>query len=193
MNRGKSLIVAVIGKSGVKNGAKIAVAHVDSPRLDAKPNPLYEANDLAMFKTHYYGGIKKYQWTAIPLALHGKIVKKDGTSVEITLGEDQNDPVFCVTDLLPHLSKEQMSKTMQKAIDAENLNILVGSRPFKSDKGSELVKLNIMKLLNEKYGINEYIKFIISTTMWIKKEILYLQVFPYSLITTHHTNNYTNY
>lgn len=155
VNRGKSLIVAVIGKSGVKNGAKIAVAHVDSPRLDVKPNPLYEANDLAMFKTHYYGGIKKYQWTAIPLALHGKIVKKDGTSVEITLGEDQNDPVFCVTDLLPHLSKEQMSKTMQKAIDAENLNILVGSRPFKSDKGSELVKLNIMKLLNEKYGITE--------------------------------------
>ena len=155
VNRGKSVIVAVIGKNGVKNGAKIAVAHIDSPRLDIKPNPLYEANDLAMFKTHYYGGIKKYQWTAMPLALHGKVIKKDGSAVEITLGEEAGDPVFCVTDLLPHLAKEQMSKTLQKAIDAENLNILVGSRPFKSDKGSEFVKLNIMKLLNEKYGIVE--------------------------------------
>ncbi len=155
VNRGKSLIVAVIGKNGVKNGAKIAVAHIDSPRLDVKPNPLYESSDLAMFKTHYYGGIKKYQWTAMPLALHGKVIKKDGSCIEIKLGEEVGEPVFCVTDLLPHLAKEQMSKTMQKAIDAENLNILVGSRPFKSDKGSELVKLNIMRLLNEKYGIIE--------------------------------------
>ncbi len=155
VNREKSIIVAIIGKNGVKEGVKIAVAHVDSPRLDIKPNPLFESNDLAMLKTHYYGGIKKYQWTTMPLSLHGKIVKKDGTSVNIRIGEDENDPVFCVTDLLPHLAKEQMSKPLQKAIDAEDLNILIGSRPFKSDKGSELVKLNIMKLLNEKYGIVE--------------------------------------
>ena len=155
VNREKSVIFAVIGKNGVKNGAKIAVAHIDSPRLDLKPNPLYETNDLAMFKTHYYGGIKKYQWTAMPLSLHGKIIKKDGSAIEVRIGEDENDPVFCVTDLLPHLAKEQMNKTLQKAIDAENLNILVGSRPFKCDKGSDLVKLNIMRILNEKYGIIE--------------------------------------
>lgn len=155
VNKKKSVIAAVIGKEGVKNGVQIAVAHIDSPRLDIKPNPLYEANDLAMFKTHYYGGIKKYQWTAMPLSLHGKIVKKDETSVDVKIGEDENDPVFCVTDLLPHLAKEQVAKPMHKAIDAENLNILVGSRPFKAEKGAELVKLNIMKILNEKYGVVE--------------------------------------
>lgn len=155
VNRGKSIVLAIIGKKGVKDGAKITVAHIDSPRLDIKPIPLYEASDLALLKTHYYGGIKKYQWTTIPLSLHGKIVKKDGSSVDVRIGEDENDPVFCVTDLLPHLAKEQMTKPLQKAIDAENLNILVGSRPFKSGKGSELIKLNIMKILNQKYGIVE--------------------------------------
>lgn len=155
VNRGKSVIFAIIGKNGVKNGAKITVAHIDSPRLDLKPNPLYEKNNLAMLKTHYYGGIKKYQWTAMPLSLHGIIVKKDGSIVTVNIGENENEPVFCVTDLLPHLAKEQMTKTLQKAIDAENLNVLVGSRPFKSDLGSELVKLNIMRILNEKYGIVE--------------------------------------
>lgn len=155
VNREKSLIVAVIGEKGVKEGTKIVVAHADAPRLDIKPNPLYEANDLAMLKTHYYGGIKKYQWTAMPLSLHGKIIKKDGTNIDVRIGEDENDPVFCVTDLLPHLAKDQMSKPLQKAIDAENLNILIGSRPFRDDKDSDLVKLNIMKLLNEKYGIIE--------------------------------------
>ncbi len=155
VNREKALIIAIIGRSGVKHGAKIAVAHVDSPRLDIKPNPLYEISDLALLKTHYYGGIKKYQWTAMPLSLHGKIIKRDGTSVDVAVGEDENDPVFCVTDLLPHLAKEQMTKPLQKAIEAENLSILVGSRPFKTDSGSELVKLNIMRILNEKYGIIE--------------------------------------
>lgn len=155
VNKKKSVIVAIIGKEGIKNGAQIAVAHIDSPRLDIKPNPLYEASDLAMLKTHYYGGIKKYQWTAMPLALHGKIVKKDGTSVDVRIGEDKDDPVFCVTDLLPHLAKEQVAKPLHKAIDAENLNILVGSRPFKAEKGAELVKLNIMKILNDKYGVVE--------------------------------------
>ena len=110
---------------------------------------------MALFKTHYYGGIKKYQWTTIPLALHGKVIKKDGSSIDITIGEDQGDPCFCVTDLLPHLAKEQMSKTLVKSFTGEDLNVLVGSRPFRDDKGSELVKLNIMRIINEKYGIIE--------------------------------------
>lgn len=155
INRGKSVMAAIMGKNGCKNGVRIACAHVDSPRLDLKPNPLYEANDLAMFKTHYYGGIKKYQWLAIPLSLHGRVVKKDGSYVDICLGEDPSEPCFCVTDLLPHLSKDQMQKKVLEGFPAENLNILIGSRPFKDDKGSELVKLNIMRLLNEKYGIIE--------------------------------------
>lgn len=156
INRNKAMVLAVIGKNGTENGVRIAAAHIDSPRLDLKPNPLYEQNDLALFKTHYYGGIKKYQWTAIPLALHGKVVKKDGSSIDITIGEDDGDACFCVTDLLPHLAKEQMSKPLMKSFTGEDLNVLIGSRPFKDDKGSELVKLNIMKILNEKYGIVEY-------------------------------------
>ena len=154
-NRNKALLLAVIGKNRSKNGVRIAAAHIDSPRLDLKPNPLYEANELGIFKTHYYGGIKKYQWTAIPLSLHGKVIRKDGTSVEINLGEEDDDPCFCVTDLLPHLASEQMGKTMAKGFTGEDLNILIGSRPFREDKGSELVKLNLMKLIHEKYGIVE--------------------------------------
>ena len=154
-NRNKAVIFAVIGKKGTQDGTKLAIAHIDSPRLDLKPNPLYESNNIAMFKTHYYGGIKKYQWTAIPLALHGVLATKSGKVLEVNIGEKETEPCFCVTDLLPHLSKEQMAKPMQKSILGENLNVLVGSRPFKSDKGSNLVKLNIMKLLNEKYGIVE--------------------------------------
>lgn len=154
-NRGKAVILAVIGKERSRNGVRIAAAHIDSPRLDLKPSPLYEANELALFKTHYYGGIKKYQWTAMPLSLHGKIVRKDGGEVDICLGEEPDEPRFCVTDLLPHLAQEQMGKTLAKGIAGEDLNILVGSRPFKADKGSDLVKLNIMKLLHEKYGIVE--------------------------------------
>lgn len=155
INRNKSIILAIIGKNGTRNGVRLAIAHIDSPRLDLKPNPLYEANDLALFKTHYYGGIKKYQWTAIPLSLHGKIIKKNGEEVDVIIGEEEGDPCFCVTDLLPHLAKEQMTKTMLTGIEGENLNVLVGSRPFRTDKGSMLVKLNIMKILNEKYGIIE--------------------------------------
>lgn len=120
-----------------------------------KPNPLYEDHNLAYLDTHYYGGIKKYQWTAMPLALHGVIVRKDGTRVEIRIGEEEGDPVFCVTDLLPHLGTEQMKRPATEVIKGEDLNILVGSRPFKDDKGSELVKLNILKLLHEKYGMVE--------------------------------------
>ena len=154
-NREKAVILAVIGKKGTTEGVRIAAAHIDSPRLDLKPNPLYEANDLALFKTHYYGGIKKYQWTAIPLSLHGRIVKKDGSYVDVRLGEEEGDPCFCVTDLLPHLAREQMNKTLSKGIAGEDLNILVGSRPFRADKGSELVKLNVMNCLYEKYGMTE--------------------------------------
>lgn len=155
VNRGCGAIFAIMGENGVKNGVKMAVAHIDAPRLDLKPNPLVETNDFAMFKTHYYGGIKKYQWTAIPLALHGRIVKQDGSAIDVSIGENSEEPCFCVTDLLPHLAREQMSKKMSEAIMGEDLNVMIGSLPFKSDEGSELVKLNILKLLNEKYGIIE--------------------------------------
>lgn len=154
-NRGKSIILCVIGTKSVKEGVKISAAHIDSPRLDLKPNPLYEDNALALFKTHYYGGIKKYQWTAIPLALHGAIIKANGETVKVRIGEDENDPQFVITDLLPHLAAEQMKQTMANGIKGESLNILIGSRPFSKDEGSEKVKLNIIKILNEKYGIAE--------------------------------------
>ena len=154
-NRGKSLLLAVLGTRPITDGVSIAAAHIDSPRLDLKPNPLYEDHELAYFDTHYYGGIKKYQWTALPLALHGVVILKDGTTVNVCIGEDESDPVFCVTDLLPHLSGEQMKKPASEFIKGEDLNILIGSRAFKDDKGSELVKLNIMKILNERYGIIE--------------------------------------
>lgn len=156
-NRGKSLILAVIGTEGCKNGVNICAAHIDSPRLDLKPYPLYETSDLALFKTHYYGGVKKYQWTAIPLAMHGRIVRRDGSFIDVCIGEEEGEPQFCVTDLLPHLSSEQSAKTLSKAIEGEALNILVGSRPVRTEdgKGENLFKLNIMKLLHEKYGIIE--------------------------------------
>ena len=144
-----------MGKKSLKEGVKIAAAHIDSPRLDLKPNPLYEKDELALFKTHYYGGIKKYQWVTIPLALHGVVVKKDGTKVEVCLGEEENEPKFVITDILPHLGAEQGKRTLSEGIKGEELNILVGSRPFKDGEGSELVKFNIMKLINEKYGIVE--------------------------------------
>ena len=134
---------------------RIAAAHIDSPRLDLKPNPLYEDFEMALFKTHYYGGIKKYQWTAIPLSLHGVIIRRDGSKINVSIGEQPDEPKFVVTDLLPHLAQEQMKRTLADGVRGEELNILIGSRPFRSDEGSELVKLNIMKLLHEKYGIVE--------------------------------------
>ena len=155
VNRDKAIILAVIGKKGIDEGVKIAAAHIDSPRLDLKPNPLYESDEIALFKTHYYGGIKKYQWVAIPLALHGVIVKKDGTKVTVKIGEEECEPKFVISDILPHLGAEQAKRTLSEGISGEELNVIVGSRPFKSDEGSELVKLNILKLLNEKYGIVE--------------------------------------
>lgn len=154
-NRGKAAAFAVIGKQAVENGTNITAAHIDSPRLDLKPNPLYEELELALFKTHYYGGIKKYQWTAIPLALHGVFALKDGTVKEVSIGEKDDEPKFVINDLLPHLAQEQSKRTLNEGIKGEELNVLIGSHPFKSDSGSELVKLNILKLLNEKYGITE--------------------------------------
>lgn len=155
INRGKALILCTMGTEPLENGVKINAAHIDSPRIDLKQHPLYEDNELALFKTHYYGGIKKYQWTTIPLALHGVVIKSNRDKVIVNIGEDDNDPVFCITDLLPHLATNQMKRTLHEGIKGEELNILIGSRPFKDDKGSELVKLNIMKILNEKYGIVE--------------------------------------
>lgn len=155
VNRGKAIILAVIGKKSIKEGVHISAAHIDSPRIDLKQCPLIEDNELALFKTHYYGGIKKYQWTAIPLSLHGRIFKADGSFVDVRLGEDDNDPKFVITDLLPHLASEQNQRKLNDGIKGEELNVLVGSRPFKDDKASEKVKLNIMALLNEKYGIVE--------------------------------------
>ena len=154
-NRGKSIILSVIGKEPIENGVNIVAAHIDSPRLDLKQNPLYESEDLGYFKTHYYGGIKKYQWPALPLALHGVIYRADGEAVNVKIGEDENDPVFVVTDLLPHLAEEQYKRPANKLIKGEELNILIGSRPFKEDEKSEDVKLNLLCILNEKYGITE--------------------------------------
>ena len=151
----KAVIAAVIGKQPLLSGVKIAAAHIDSPRLDLKPNPLYESDDMAFFKTHYYGGIKKYQWTAIPLALHGVICKADGEKITVNIGDDPADPQFVVTDLLPHLAQEQMKREARQIVKAEELNLLIASVPFKDDEESELVKLNILNILFQKYGITE--------------------------------------
>ena len=148
----KSLMAAVIGSESLNDGARICAAHIDSPRMDLKPNPLYEDAGMAYLKTHYYGGIKKYQWVTVPLALHGVVVRKDGTSVPITIGEDENDPILMITDLLPHLAADQMQKTAGAVIAGEQLNVLLGSEPLEGE-GSDLVKLHMMKLLNDKYGI----------------------------------------
>ena len=153
-NRGKSVIFAVIGKEPLSEGCHITAAHADSPRLDLKPSPLTEDSELAYLKTHYYGGIKKYQWTTVPLAIHGVVTTEDGTVHRVTIGEDENDPIFCVTDLLVHLSADQMKKTMADGVTGENLRIIVGSEPL-SGEGTDRVKKHVMTLLHEKYGIVE--------------------------------------
>ena len=155
VNRGKNLFLAVIGTESIENGVNIIGSHADSPRLDLKPNPLYEDKEFAYFKTHYYGGIKKYQWTAIPLSMHGVIVKTNGETVEVNIGENENDPIFTITDLLPHLAQDQMQKKLKDGVEGENLNLLIGSIPYKDNKISEKVKLNILDILNRKYGITE--------------------------------------
>ena len=154
-NRGKNIMLAVIGSEDIEKGLNIVGAHIDSPRLDLKQNPLYEADGMALLKTHYYGGIKKYQWTAIPLALHGVVYKKNGERVDICIGEKDDEPVFCVTDLLPHLAKDQMTKPMTEGIEGEALNILVGGIGAKAEDVPEKVKFNILNILSISYDITE--------------------------------------
>ena len=160
-NMGKGLALFVMGKKSLEEGMSILGAHIDSPRLDLKQDPLYENTDFAMLDTHYYGGIKKYQWVTLPLALHGVIVRKDGTVVKVNVGDKPGDPVFGITDLLIHLSGEQMEKKAAKVIEGENLDLLIGSIPVddsdkdEKEKAKEKVKANIMKLLSEEYGIEE--------------------------------------
>ena len=152
-NRDKSLYIFVAGTNSLENGIKICAAHIDSPRLDMKQHPLYESENMAYLKTHYYGGIRKYQWVTIPLALHGVVSRADGERIEVVIGEDEGDPVFCITDLLPHLAQEQSQKTLANAFSGEGLNLLIGSEPY--GELDEAVKLNMLKILNEKYGITE--------------------------------------
>ena len=154
-NRGKAIMLAVIGKRGLDQGVNIGAAHIDSPRLDLKQNPLYETEELAYLKTHYYGGIRKYQWVTIPLELHGVVALKNGETVRVSVGNGAGDPLFTIDDLLPHLGVEQSRKPLGEAIPAESLNILVGSRPLADDTGSDRVKLEVLDLLNRKYGIVE--------------------------------------
>jgi aspartyl aminopeptidase len=154
-NRGKSITLAVIGEMSLARGTRIAAAHIDAPRLDLKQNPLYEESEQAFLKTHYYGGIRKYQWMAIPLELRGHVSLRDGGFVRVNIGGDPGDPQFTITDLLPHLSATQDKKPLSQAVPGESLNILIGSRPFKDDAGSDRVKLTVMQILNEKYGITE--------------------------------------
>lgn len=154
-NKGKTLALFLIGNKPLEKGMKILGAHVDSPRLDLKQNPLYEDTDLALLKTHYYGGIKKYQWVTLPLAIHGVVVKKDGTIVDVVIGEDESDPVVGVSDLLVHLASDQMEKKLSKGIEGEDLNVLIGSIPLEDKESKDRVRQNILRLLHEKYNIVE--------------------------------------
>ena len=151
----KSVVLFVMGEEKLENGMHIIGSHLDAPRIDLKQFPLYEDSGLAMCKTHYYGGIKKYQWVTLPLALHGVVIKENGEKLNIVIGEDEKDPVFFITDLLPHLAKDQMAKTMGEGVTGEGLNLLVGNIPYKDDEISDKVKLNVLNILNEKYGIKE--------------------------------------
>ena len=155
INRNKSVYAAVIGTEKLEEGLNVIGAHIDSPRLDLKPNPLYEEGGFAYFKTHYYGGIKKYQWTTIPLSMHGVIVKTNGEVVEVNIGESDEDPIFTITDLLPHLAMEQMERKLKEGVKGEDLNLLIGSRPYGAEDSSDSIKLNILSILNRKYGIVE--------------------------------------
>ncbi len=154
-NRGKAIILCVKGKRSIKDGVRISAAHIDSPRIDLKQCPVYESDGLGFFKTHYYGGIKKYQWTAVPLSLHGRICKNDGSFVDVKIGEAEGEPKFCITDILPHLGGEQMARKANEIVKGEELNVVIGSRPFKDDEESERIKLNLLSILYEKYGIVE--------------------------------------
>ena len=155
INRDKIVYAAIVGTEKLENGVNVIGAHIDSPRLDLKPNPLYEDGGFAYFKTHYYGGIKKYQWTTIPLSIHGVIAKTNGEVINVNIGESDEDPVFTITDLLPHLAVEQMERKLKEGIKGEDLNLLIGSIPFNDKEVDEKVKLNILSILNKKYGITE--------------------------------------
>lgn len=159
-NRGKNLFAFRVGSENIENGIRICAAHIDSPRLDLKQHPVFENDGVGYFKTHYYGGIRKYQWTTIPLALHGVVTKANGETIDVKIGDEAGDPVFCITDLLPHLAKEQNSKPLGQAFTGEGLNVFIGSAPYIESDGKitpadEKVKLNLLVLLNEKYGITE--------------------------------------
>jgi len=159
-NRGKGLFAFKVGTESIENGVRICAAHIDSPRLDLKQHPLFENDGVAYFKTHYYGGIRKYQWATIPLAIHGVVTKADGTTVDVKIGDEAGDPVFCITDLLPHLAKDQNARTLGSAFTGEGLNVILGTSPYIEEDGKvtpadEKIKLNIMIMLNEKYGITE--------------------------------------
>ncbi len=156
LNRDKSIALAIIGRNPISKGVRVIVSHIDAPRLDLKPNPLYEDAELALLRTHYYGGIKKYQWTSIPLSLHGIIIKGDGKKITINIGDNLKDPAFTIADLLPHLSrKEQSQKKLSEVIEGEKLTLLAGSFPFPDDKEKERVKLSVLEILNNRYGIKE--------------------------------------
>lgn len=155
INRGKSILATTYGTRPVAEGVRINGAHIDAPRLDLKPNPLYETNEMAMFKTHYYGGIRKYQWGTIPLAMHGVVIRKNGEAVNICIGEEAGDPVFCITDLLPHLAAEHNERKLRDGLKGEELNVFVGSIPYQDDEIKEAVKLQALKLFHDKYGIVE--------------------------------------
>lgn len=157
INKSKAMFVLTIGKKSLAEGLNIVASHIDSPRIDLKAKPLYEDSEIAYFKTNYYGGLRKYQWPTLPLALHGRIMKKDGQELDICIGEKEDDPVFYITDLLPHLADEQAQRPLSRAISGEDLNLIVGSLPYCEEDidGANLVKLNIMKILNDKYGIVE--------------------------------------
>lgn len=154
-NKEKAVALFVIGEENMMDGMNIIGSHIDSPRLDIKPYPLYEDSGMALFKTHYYGGIRKYQWVSLPLSLHGVVIKKNGEKINIVIGEEETDPVFFVSDLLPHLAKDQEKKRLGEGIEGEGLNITVGSIPYGEKDLEERIKLNVLKVLNEKYGITE--------------------------------------
>lgn len=155
INRKKALIMTTFGEKSLEEGIRLNIAHIDSPRLDLKPNPLFEKTDIAYLKTHYYGGIRKYQWATIPLSMHGVVIKKDGEAVNICIGEEEGDPVFCVTDLLPHLAAEQNERKLKDGIKGEELNVIIGSVPYADEEIKEPVKLLVLKLLNDRYGMTE--------------------------------------
>ena len=155
VNREKAVIATTFGKKPLKDGLRINGAHIDAPRLDLKPNPLYEKEDIAYFKTHYYGGIRKYQWGTVPLAIHGVVAKKNGELIEVCIGEKEDEPAFCITDLLPHLAGKQNERPLREGLKGEELNVIIGSIPYEGEEIKEAVKLMVLSLLHEKYGIKE--------------------------------------